>query len=265
MGAGARDFEGGSGWWVLGAAAVLALAVPAVAAGEPYGALFAGAAFTENSDLQEQLNLGALSAADGTIKDLRVGTAAVYGGKLGYFFEPRVLDGNFGLELEAYHFKSDVDAQTARFSGTIGGAPFNGDLSVVSSNIEVTAVALNALYRYPLGMNEAFPRGRFQPYVGAGLGAFIGRLSTTTTPLDVNKDIHDTDTRLGGQFLGGIRVLVTRNIGLFAEYKFVKTQTFEFNFTVPGTVFGGVPVTETARDRTQLTGHQLTAGVSFHW
>jgi len=265
MDAGAREFEGGSGWWVLGAAAVLALAVPAVAAGEPYGALFTGAAFTENSDLQEKLNLGALSAADGTIKDLRIGTAPVHGGKLGYFFEPRVLDGNFGLELEAYHFKSDVDAQRAPFSGTILGAPFNGDLRVVRSDIEVTTVALNALYRYPLGMSEDFPRGRFQPYVGAGLGAFIAKLSTTTTPLDVNKDIHDTDTRLGGQFLGGIRVLITRNIGLFAEYKFVKTQTFEFNFTVPGTFFGGVPVTETARDRTQLTGHHLTAGVSFHW
>ena len=261
MDARARDFEGGSGWWVLVAAAVLALAVPAVAAGEPYGAPFTGAAFTENSDLQEKLNLGALSAADGTIKDLRIGTAPVHGGKLGYFFEPRVLDGNFGLELEAFHFKSDVDPQTARFSGAILGAPFNGDLPVVRSDIEVTTVALNALYRYPLGMSEDFPRGRFQPYVGAGLGAFIAKLSTTTTPLDVNKDIHDTDTRLGGQFLGGIRVLITRNIGLFAEYKFVKTQTFEFNFTVPGTFFGGVPVTETARDRTQLTGHQLTAGV----
>ena len=265
MDAGAWDFEGGSGWWVLAVAAVLALAVPALAAAEPYGALFTGAAFTENTDLQEKLELGALTAADGTIKGLHVSTAAVYGGKLGYFFEPRVLEGNFGLELEAYHFSADVDAQTARFSGTIGGAPFNGDLRVVSSDIEVTAVALNALYRYPLGMNEAFPRGRFQPYVGAGLGAFIGRLSTTTTPLDVNKDIHDTDTRLGGQFLGGIRVLVTRNIALFAEYKFVTTQTFEFTFNVPGTVFGGVPVTETARDRTQLTGHHLTAGVSFHW
>src|SRR5213078_4083978 len=148
------------------------LAVPALAAAEPYGALFTGAAFTENTDLQEKLELGALTAADGTIKGLHVSTAAVYGGKLGYFFEPRVLEGNFGLELEAYHFSADVDAQTARFSSTIGGAPFN------------------ALYRYPLGMNEAFPRGRFQPYVGAGLGAFIGRLSTTTTPLDVNKDIH---------------------------------------------------------------------------
>ena len=264
MSVGAWDSEGGSGWWVLAAASVLALAVPAVAAAEPYGALFAGAAFTENSDIKEKLDLGALSVADGTIKDLRVGTAAVYGGKLGYFFEPRVLKGNFGLELEAYHFKSDVDAQTARFSGAILGAPFNGDVRVVNSDIEVTTVALNALYRYPVGMSEGFPRGRFQPYVGAGLGAFIARLSTTTTPLDVNKDIHDTDTRLGGQFLGGVRVLVTRNIGVFAEYKFVNTQTFEFNFRVAGTA-GGVPVTETARDRTGLTGHHLTAGVFFHW
>ena len=209
------------------------------------------------------MNLGALTAADGTIKDLRIGTAAVYGGKLGYFFEPRVLDGNFGLELEASHFKSDVDAQTARFSGAILGAPFNGDLRVVRSDIEVTTVALNGLYRYPLGMSEDFPRGRFQPYVGAGLGAFIAKLSTTTTPLDVNKDIHDTDTRLGGQFLGGIRVLVTRNIALFAEYKFVTTQTFEFTFNVPGTVFGGVPVTETARERLSTIEQATELGAGF--
>ena len=250
---------------MLAAAPLLALTVPAVAAAEPYAALFAGAAFTENSDLKEKLDLGALSVADGTIKDLRVDTAAVYGGKLGYFFEPRVLGGNVGLELEAYHFKSDVDAQTARFSGTILGAPFNGDVRVASSDIEVTTVALNALYRYPLDTSPDFPRGRFQPYVGAGLGAVIAKLSTTTTRLDVNRDIQDTDTRLGGQFLGGVRVFLTRNIGVFAEYKFVKTQTFEFNFKVPGTVFGGVPITETARDRTELTGHHLTAGISFHW
>jgi opacity protein-like surface antigen len=249
---------------VLVAASVLALAVPAVAAAEPYAALFAGAAFTENTDLKDKVDLGALTVADGTIKDLRVDTAAVYGGKLGYFFGPRVLGGNIGLEVEAYHFKSDVDAQTARFSGTIGGAPFNGVLHVQSADIEVTTVALNALYRYPLGMSPDFPHGRFQPYVGAGLGAFIAKLSTTTTPLDVNKDIHDTDARLGGQFLGGVRVLVTRNIGVFAEYKFLTTQRFEFDFKVPGTVGGG-PVTETARDRAALTGHHLTAGISFHW
>jgi opacity protein-like surface antigen len=265
MNAGAWDFEGGSGWWALAAASVLALGVPAVAAAEPYGALFVGAAFTENTDLKEKLDLGTLSAADGTIKDLRVDTAAVYGGKLGYFFEPRVLDGNVGLELEAYHFKANVEEQTAQFAGTILSAPFKGAVHVVSSDIEVTAVALNALYRYPLGTSEDFPRGRYQPYVGAGLGAFIARLSTTTTPLDVNKDIHDTDTRLGGQFLGGVRVLVTHNIGVFAEYKYVMTQTFDFEFKVPGTVFGGVPVTETARDRTELSGHHFTAGVSFHW
>ena len=122
MNVGAWDFDGRSGWWVLAAASVLALAAPAVAAAEPYGALFVGAAFTENTDLKDKVDLGALAVADGTIKDLRIDTAPVFGGKLGYFFEPRVLEGNFGLELEAYHFSADVDAQTARFSGTIGGA-----------------------------------------------------------------------------------------------------------------------------------------------
>jgi opacity protein-like surface antigen len=235
MNTGAWGFATRSGWWVL-AAAVLAPAVPGVAAAEPYAALFAGAAFTENSDLKDKVDLGALTVVDGTTKGLRVNTAAVYGGKLGYFLEPRVLGGNVGLELEAYHLKSGVDAQTARFSGTILGAPFTGDVHVQSADIEVTTVALNALYRYPLGASTEFPTGRFQPYVGAGLGAFIARLSTTTTPLDVTTSIHAADTRLGAQVLGGVRVLVTPNIGVFVEYKFVRTQEFDFDFKVPGTV-----------------------------
>ena len=252
MNVGAWDFDGRSGWWVLAAASVLALAAPAVAAAEPYGALFVGAAFTENTDLKDKVDLGALAVADGTIKDLRIDTAPVFGGKLGYFFEPRVLDGNVGLELETYYFKADVEQQAARFSGTVLGAPFNGRLRVQNADIEVTTVALNALYRYPLGMSADFPRGRFQPYVGTGLGAFIAKLSTTTTPLDVNR------------FLGGVHVLVTRNIGVFAEYKFLTTQTFEFDFEVSGTA-GGAPATETARDRTKLTGHHLTVGIAYHW
>jgi opacity protein-like surface antigen len=264
MNVGAGDFEGRRGRWVLAAACVLALAVPAAAAAEPYGALFVGAAFTENTDLKDKVDLGALAVVDGTIKDLRIDTAPVFGGKLGYFFEPRVLDGNVGLELETYYFKADVEQQAARFSGMVLGAPFNGRLRVQNADIEVTAVVVNALYRYPLGTSADVPHGRFQPYVGAGLGAFIAKLSTTTTPLDVNKNIHDTDARLGAQFLGGVRVLVTRNIGLFAEYKFLTTQTFEFDFEVSGTA-GGAPATETARDRTKLTGHHLTVGIAYHW
>src|SRR2546425_11246368 len=110
-------FAGRRGWWALAAAPLLALTVPAVAAAEPYAALFAGAAFTENSDLKEKLDLGALSVADGTLKDLRVDTAAVYGGKLGYFFGTRVLGGNVGVELEASRFKSALGAQTRPLPG----------------------------------------------------------------------------------------------------------------------------------------------------
>jgi hypothetical protein len=33
---------------------------------------------------------------------------------------------------------------------------------------------------------------------------------------------------------------------------------------VPGTIGGG-PFTETARDRSDITSHHLSAGVGFHW
>jgi len=37
----------------------------------------------------------------------------------------------------------------------------------------VTVVGLNALYRFRLAEDPQFPRGRFQPYLGMGVGAFI--------------------------------------------------------------------------------------------
>jgi opacity protein-like surface antigen len=92
----------------------------------------------------------------------------------------------------------------------------------------------------------------------------IAELSTTTTPFDVNKSISDTNVQPALQVLAGLRMLVTPNIAVFAEYKFLQSRTFTFDFKVPGTIGGG-PFTETARDRSDITSHHLSAGVGFHW
>jgi hypothetical protein len=42
----------------------------------------------------------------------------------------------------------------------------------------VTTVALSALYRLRFAQSPDFPRGRIQPYVGVGVGAFITSLKT---------------------------------------------------------------------------------------
>ncbi len=240
-------------------------AAPQPASAEPYLAGYLGAAFTESTDLRTEIELSGAPVANGRARDVRFDTAPVFGAKLGYFFDADLLGGNTGIELDVYHFEPDVPRQTVKFSGQLAG--FTGDTrtQIQPADIEITAVTINALYRFRLAADREYPRGRFQPYVGVGAGAYIARLATTTSPFDVNKDISDTDVRAGVQALAGARWFVTRHIALFAEYKFVQTQVFSFTFKESGTAFGGFPVTETARDRAVFSGHLLYGGLGIHW
>jgi opacity protein-like surface antigen len=258
----------------LAVAASLLLAVPGLAAAEPYLAGFVGAAITENNGLDttqtnNPVSVNGVSFLDGTLKNIEFDTSVVFGGKVGYYFDHPALGGNFGLELEVYHFEPNVASQTVVFSGTartIFGTTLPPEFrtTIQKADIDVTAVGLNLLYRLELGQSDNFPHGRFQPYAGVGLGLFVATLSTTTTPFDTNKSIEDTDTQPGGQILLGARFFLSPNIAIFAEYKFVQTAEFSFRFQETATALG-LPATETARDQADLTQHQFLAGVGFHW
>jgi opacity protein-like surface antigen len=243
---------------------LIAVATPAWA--EPYLAGYLGAAFTENKDLRTELELNGAPFVNGRAKNLSFDTAPVYGGKAGYFFGTDLFGGNTGIELDVYHFEPDVSRQFVKFRGMLAGVTGDTRTEIQSADIQITAVTLNALYRFRLAADREYPNGRVQPYVGIGGGAFIARLATTTSPFDPNKDISDTDVRAGFQALAGARWFVTRNLALFAEYKFIQTDTFSFKFKESGTLAGfGVPATETARDRADITSHLLYGGLGFHW
>jgi opacity protein-like surface antigen len=254
-------------WIALLATTALVVASPIGARAEPYVAPYAGAIFIHDTDLDARVDLtgpASLSILDGTVKDVDFDTGWVGGLKLGVFFDPPVLGGHLGVEIDVQYFESDIGSQRRRFSGTLSGTPFEGDIGIQGADVEIWAIGLNSLYRFPLLTSTAFPRGRLQPYVGLGAGAFIATLSTTTTPLDVDQDIEDTDIQPGFQVLAGTRIFLTRNVALFAEYKFVHTSEFEFQFEATGT-FMGVPATEHSRDRATLRGSQLYGGISIHW
>jgi opacity protein-like surface antigen len=246
------------------ALASLAVLSPAIVTAEPYVVGYVGAALTEDTDLRTELELDGTPFVNGRAHGLSFDSSVVFGAKAGYFFERDLLGGNLGAELDVYHFEPDLSAQTVRFTGLLGG--FTGDFRtrLQSADIEVTAVTLNLLYRLRLLPEPQYPRGRLQPYIGVGAGAFIARLATQTSPFDTNKEISDTDVRPGVQALGGARFFLTRNIALFAEYKFIQTDSFSFSFRESGTTFG-FPVTETARDRASITSHLFYGGIGFHW
>jgi opacity protein-like surface antigen len=243
---------------------LLALLSPGVAVAEPYVAAYVGIARTEDSDLRTELELNDVPFVNGRARDLSFDSSVVFGGKAGYFFERPLPGGNVGVELDVYHFEPDFGAQTVRFSGTFAGVTGDIGTRLQSANIDVTALTVNLLYRFRLLSAAPYPRGRLQPYVGLGAGAFIARLETRTSTFDTNEEITDTDVRPGFQALGGARFFLTPAIALFGEYKFAHTETFAFTFKKSGTI-SGFPVTETARDRADLTSHLFYGGISLHW
>jgi opacity protein-like surface antigen len=225
------------------------------AAAEPYAGLFVGAAIPQDSDVES----GVFQKE--TFKDVELDASALFGAKAGFFLDATVLGGNFGLESEVYHFRPDIDTQTVNFS--TGG--FGGKTTFIGADVHVTAVGLNGLYRLPLGRSPDFPQGRFHPYAGVGLGAFIASLKTRTTVLDANTTFGDTDVKPGFQAVAGTRFFLTRHIALFTEYKFVHTADFKFNLVSdPGTSLG-VPTGQVNKLELNLTTHMLEAGIAYHW
>ena len=67
----------------------------------------------QSTGLNTSLQITGSPVVNGRLLDLRFGPGAVYGGKIGYFFG------------KAYHFRTILSEQNARFKGVIGGNPVN--------------------------------------------------------------------------------------------------------------------------------------------
>jgi opacity protein-like surface antigen len=218
------------------------------ASAEWYVSGYAGVAIPNNQDIDITASASGLFGS-GTLKDVDLDTSVVFGGKVGYFFEDWPY---FGLELESYHFSPDVGAQTFAASGTILGVPAVATVTTLAEfDIGVTSIALNAILRGMTAKSDAFPEGRFHGYIGLGPGIFIANLEIPVTP-----SIDDTSTVVGGQVLAGVKFFVIEHLSLFAEYKFIFTDKFEFEFSAPGA---------SVTLNTGMTTNLIYGGIAYHF
>ena len=132
--------------------------------------------------------------------------------------------GSLGFELDVNHSTPHVKS--------LGDSP--------GIHLAVTNVGANIVLRYP-GVT-------FQPYLGAGPGIMIARLSRSI------ETQQDTQVSIGFNFLTGIRAFVTPHVALFTEYKYTDAK---FGFDDAFGSFGGFDSTYRA--------HQLFLGVSYHF
>ncbi len=227
------------------------------AAAEWYVSGYAGVSIPTDQDVDGNANAGGIVLLNGTFKDVDPNTSVVFGGKVGHFLESLPF---LGLEVEGYHFSPDADSQTVQASGTILPGifpiPVAGQVTLGNVDVGVTSIGLNAVFRLQLGESDAYPKGRFQPYAGAGLGIFFANLETTV----VTAKNDDTDTAVGPQVLAGLKFFITEHLSLFGEYKFIHAPNFEFELseTVMGT-----PVN--LKLETDITSHLFYGGIAYHF
>lgn len=169
-----------------------------------------------------------LFPAGTTAGNLDLKSSVVYGGKIGYYFESLKWA---GVEVEAFTATPDVKAQ-----GVAVTAPGVGPLSLQQPQLDVrvTTLAFNALARYPGDV--------LQPYAGVGLGVFFASIGN-----------NQSDTAPGLNALAGLRMKVTQQVGLFAEYKYNRAA---FSFEPSRTALGL---------DTTYQAHHVVFGVGYHF
>ncbi len=156
-----------------------------------------------------------------------------YGARLTYFLSRQ---SHWGFGLEFFHSKVYLDTGSSfHVTGTRGGAPVN-DTEPASNTFYdfncshgLNYLTADAFYRFFLADPDKNFLGRFQPYLGAGLGITIPHVEVELTGLPRFEQYEFGG--LGAQAIAGLSFSVTKHIQLFTEYKFTYADLDKLDFS----------------------------------
>ena len=170
---------------------------------ERYVAVFGG--FSLAQSFTNVHGLG--DTASVNVSDLALARSGIGGLKLG--FSPSTAKW-MAIETEVFYASPHFKEQSVTVTGPDGDKA-TGEFS--GSRTRVATLAFNWIIRYP---------GEWiQPYAGAGLGIFWGRLADSG-------GTSSSDTSPGLNALAGLRIKLGQHFVLFSEYKYNRTS-FDFS------------------------------------
>jgi len=189
---------------------------------EPYLSFFAGIAVPRSADA---------TFTDGTqptiVKDVDYRKNFSLGGNLGIWFPTRNKLAGFdlGMELTGFLWQADAGCCQENFNGKTDSS---GNFQGTTTEIQGLYIGPNFLVRYPLAISEAYPNGRWFPYVGIGVGMHQMSMRPGGTR-GVNGDItgngnpitDQRDTSVGFLGMGGVKAHLFKYVAAFAEAKYV--------------------------------------------
>lgn len=218
--------------FLLGVLTVLSWSA-APAAAEWFGDLYGGVALSGKRDISV--------GTDTTLRNVEFGTATVVGGRAGYWFEDHDY---LAIALDVLHYQPDIGSQTVRFTP-------GPTARVANIDLDVTALSIDLMLRFPLWRDEAFPKGRLQPYFAMGPTVAITKANDTTNFGPPNNQSH-VSSPAGFNVGLGLFWPFHKHFGVFGEYRYLQFDpTFRFD-----------PVGDVKFD---IKSHLLSGGLSVRF
>jgi hypothetical protein len=121
------------------------------------------------------------------------------------------------VEITGFIWYADVACCVENFN-------FNPASGGETTEVQGIYVGSNFLLRYPLAISEAYPNGRWFPYVGIGVGAhqMAMRPGGQRATGFYNAITDQRSTAIAFQGVGGIKVHLFKYVALFAEAKYIR-------------------------------------------
>ena len=137
------------------------------------------------------------------------------GGNMGIWFPTRNRLAGFdlGMEITGFIWYADVECCTNFYNRD----PATG--AGTGTNVQGIYVGPNFLVRYPMAISEAYPNGRWHPYVGVGVGAHQMAMKPGGFRGGnlFHSDTAQRDTAIGFQGVGGIKAHLFKYLAAFVE------------------------------------------------
>ena len=196
---------------------------------EPYLSFMAGIGIPRSTDA---------TFTDGTtptvVEDVDYKTKFSIGGGLGVWFPTRhkLLGFDLGMELTGFLWYPDVHCCRENYNGQTDAS---GNFQGTATEIQGLYIGPNFLIRYPMAISEAYPNGRWHPYVGIGVGMHQMAMrpggsrgvSACCVPggnLEANPLPDQRDTSVGWMAMGGIKAHLFKYVAAFVEAKYLQAH-----------------------------------------
>ena len=156
------------------------------------------------------------------------------GGNLGVWFPTRhkLLGFDLGMELTGFLWFPDVRCCRENYNGQTDAS---GNFQGTGTEIQGLYIGPNFLIRYPMAISEAYPNGRWFPYVGIGVGMHqmamrpggsrgLSACCVAGGNLDTNPIPDQRDTTVGWMAIGGVKAHLFKYLAFFLEAKYLQAH-----------------------------------------